>query len=312
MARFVPTPACPIFVGTTLLGVFLAACLPPTAGPRLPVEISEPSGMVRSPSHPGVFWVHSDSGNRPRLYAVDAEGRIVGRAEVQGVTNVDWEDIAARDGDLYIGDIGNNFQLRQDLVVLRVAEPSITDPSTIVPVPVLSRIHFRYPDQESFPATHPRFDAEALFWARDSLWLLSKHRDDHKTTLYRFPETTSEDVQTLERVRDLELGGFGHPYGGMTTGADVSADGQHLAILSYHAIFIFDLSTDLSEATKESSSDLLSHPVRRIELRAHQLLQCESITWDGQALIVTNEHGRIFRIEDAATGPDELFPGPKN
>ena len=299
MARLAPTPGLPTFVGATFVG-FLVACASPTVGPRLPAEISEPSGMVRSLSHPGVFWVHSDSGNPPRLHAVDAEGRILARAQVEGAANVDWEDIATRDGDLYIGDIGNNFQLREDLVILRVAEPSIAEPDTIVPVPILSRIRFRYPDQETIPATRPRFDAEALFWAQDSLWLLSKHRDDHKTTLYRFPDTTGKEVQTLERVRDLELGGFGHPYGGMATGADVSADGRYLAILSYHAIFIFELS-------EVDGHDLLSHPIRRIELRT-QLQQCESITWDAQALIVTNERGRIFRVEDAATGPDELFP----
>jgi hypothetical protein len=265
----------------------------------LPLEIAEPSGMVRSPSHEGVFWVHSDSGNAPRLHAVDAQGQIVGRADIEGASNVDWEDITAHEGELYIGDIGNNFQVRQDLVVLRIAEPPLSTHEA-VRVPVLAHIRFRYPDQSEFPATHPRFDAEALFWARGQLWLLSKHRDDHKTTLYRFPSTLGDEVHELERIRDLDIGGHGHPYGGMVTAADVSEDGRYLAILSYHAAFVFDLEVP--------SEDILARPLRRIELRAQALQQCESLAWDQDALIITNEARRIFRVEEAAKGEDILYP----
>jgi len=272
------------------------------SGERLPAEIVEVSGMVRSPSAPGVFWVHSDSGNPPRIHAVDASGNIVARADIEGAANIDWEDIAARDGELFIADIGNNFQLREDLVILRIAEPTIAPGGDASPTraPILGRIHIRYPDQKSYPALRPRFDGEALFWARDSLWIFSKHRDDHKTTLYRVVDPDSEAPQDLERIGDFEVGGHNHPYGGMVTAADVSADRRHLAVLSYHALFIFDLSS--------AEGALYDHPLRRIELRAPALQQCESVVWDGADLIITNEAGRIFRIETAADGPPILFP----
>ena len=70
--------------------------------------IPEASGIVKSRRHPGIFWVHNDSGNAPLLFAVRSDGRIVRRFRL-GVPNLDWEDIAIDDqGHLYLGDIGNN------------------------------------------------------------------------------------------------------------------------------------------------------------------------------------------------------------
>ncbi|MFO0950915.1 MAG: hypothetical protein U0835_07120 [Isosphaeraceae bacterium] len=63
---------------------------------------------MASRRHPGVFWVHNDSGNPPRLFAVRVDGSLIREYAVQA-PNVDWEDIAVDDeGHLYLGDIGNN------------------------------------------------------------------------------------------------------------------------------------------------------------------------------------------------------------
>src|SRR3954470_12775279 len=70
--------------------------------------IREASGIVASRRHPGIFWVHNDSGNPPALYAIRRDGALV-RAYRVGVPNVDWEDIAADgEGHLFLGDTGNN------------------------------------------------------------------------------------------------------------------------------------------------------------------------------------------------------------
>src|SRR5437899_499106 len=52
--------------------------------------IREASGIVASRRHPGVFWVHNDSGNPPALYAVRRDGRLV-REYAVGAPNLDWE-----------------------------------------------------------------------------------------------------------------------------------------------------------------------------------------------------------------------------
>ena len=302
-----------------LLGLYLTlSCTPAPGGQALPPEVREPSGMARSPSRKGVFWVHSDSGNPPLLHAVDGKGRLVARARVEGSTNVDWEDIASHDGALYLADIGNNFQSRQDLAIFRVAEPSLDAGLAVQRTAVLQTIEFSYPEQERFPARRPHFDAEAIFWTTQGLWLLSKRRGDYKTVLYRVPhamhathatqpksdQATSAPAatgpQTLVRVREFDLGGRGHPYGGMVTAADADPERHYLAVLSYHAIFIFDLRAD--------PQDPLGKLVRRLELRSQIMRQCESITWDGADLLVTNEDGRLFRVPNALEGDALIFP----
>ncbi|MBX6313017.1 MAG: hypothetical protein IRY99_08905, partial [Isosphaeraceae bacterium] len=70
--------------------------------------IREASGIVKSRRHRDLFWVHSDSGNPPLLFAVRRDGTLVRTYRV-AAPNLDWEDIAAdNEGHLYLGDIGNN------------------------------------------------------------------------------------------------------------------------------------------------------------------------------------------------------------
>ena len=72
-----------------------SSCRPSGKSLALPVEVRETSGPARGRRDPSVLWTHNDSGFEPILYALDTEGRILGRVSVQGATLVDWEDIAA-------------------------------------------------------------------------------------------------------------------------------------------------------------------------------------------------------------------------
>src|SRR3954463_4778166 len=82
--------------------------------------LPEASGIVKSRRHPGIYWVHNDSGNSPSLYAIRRDGTIVREFRLS-VPNVDWEDIAVDDeGHLYLGDIGNNGGLLGLRAVYRI------------------------------------------------------------------------------------------------------------------------------------------------------------------------------------------------
>ena len=77
--------------------------------------ISEMSGLAKSRRYADVYWMHNDSGDRARLFAVDGEGKIIipgfmrsfyyGEQEeadknpwpgliIETAVNIDWEDIA--------------------------------------------------------------------------------------------------------------------------------------------------------------------------------------------------------------------------
>ena len=39
--------------------------------------ISEMSGLTRSHNYPGVYWVHNDSGDDPRVFSISGEGELI-------------------------------------------------------------------------------------------------------------------------------------------------------------------------------------------------------------------------------------------
>src|SRR5206468_8997829 len=85
--------------------------------------IREVSGIVASRRHPGVFWVHNDSGNAAALFAVRRDGSLVREYAVKA-PSLDWEDIAVDDaGHLYLGDIGNNAGLLPIRTIYEIDEP---------------------------------------------------------------------------------------------------------------------------------------------------------------------------------------------
>ena len=298
--RFRPTLLC-VWLGWT--GGMLGCGSASVPGPRFSSSaISEPSGLAASRQFVGVYWTHNDSGDSNRIFAVAANGDLIAQYFISNAKAIDWEAIAIDDaGFLYVGDIGNNDNERRDLTVYRVKEP---DPTAVSDKLAVDRtVRFAYPDQKRFPDPDQRnFDAEALFWAprasdgKGTLFLLTKHRSDLRTVLYRFDDLSGSAPITLTRVGEYEVGGGSGRFGGMVTGADATLDGRHLAVLSYHAVFIFE--------RPNGSDNYLSRPINRIDLEQDVTVQAEAIAWDGSELLFTNEQRRIFRI------PTPLSPQP--
>jgi endonuclease/exonuclease/phosphatase family metal-dependent hydrolase len=217
-------------------------------GPGAKREIS---GIVRGlREHEGsaVFWTQNDSGDEPRIYPVRADGsliRSVREADVPGTLiagaiNSDWEDIALlrrADGtsQVVVADFGNNSNARADLALYFIEEPEPTESRTSF----TSKVMFRYPDQARRPAPRDdfNFDAEALFTVGEEVYILSKNRSDEFTKLYRLDDRTAGVVNTATYVDrfDDHLGTMGQ-----VTGADCSADGLTLAVLTYTHVWVFE------------------------------------------------------------------------
>jgi hypothetical protein len=266
------------------------------------VSVPEVSGAARSRTHAGVVWWHGDSGTPARLYATRLDGTPLATYDVEGVANVDWEDLALDgEGRLWISDTGNNANERRDLRLMRVAEPAPDGPGGALTPELV--IGVRYPDQTEFPPEARNFDAEALAILGDRPYLFSKHRADTKTTVYRLPaiaELRSGQALVAERIAEFDVGGADRPFGGMVTGADVSGDGRHLALLTYHAVFVFPL--------VEAGDDPLAAAPVRVDLRHAATNQVEAITWDGADVLIANEDGWVFRIVDPVARRPARFP----
>ncbi|MEW2180503.1 WD40 repeat domain-containing protein [Streptomyces sp. NPDC005406] len=90
-------------------------------------RITESSGLAASRAHPGIYWTHNDSEDGPYVFAVDSRtGKTVARITMKGVgTPRDVEAISlGPDGNLYVGDIGDNLNGSWDHVwIYRFPEP---------------------------------------------------------------------------------------------------------------------------------------------------------------------------------------------
>lgn len=99
--------------------------------------IVEASGITASRNNDGVIWVHNDSGDVARIFALDSQGRLLGTYNITlpGTSTFaehrDFEDIAIGPGPesgvtyVYVGDIGDNSSSRVTITVYRIAEPVV-------------------------------------------------------------------------------------------------------------------------------------------------------------------------------------------
>jgi len=211
--------------GETACGPYQAIT---TAGVVASTDLVEVSGLAASRTQPGVLWAHNDSRDGARAYAIGPDGADLGGFDIAGALAFDWEDMAAEPGPdagashLYFGDIGDNFSIRGGrITVYRVPEP---DPTTLTgPIEGTAVLEFIYPDGT--------YNAEALFVAGDSLYIVTK--DTEEARVYRGDATRNDSgVETLEFVTVL-------PLGAEVSGADMSWDGTTIALRGYDSVWLW-------------------------------------------------------------------------
>jgi len=99
----------------------------------LPLELAENSAAVVI--NDTVLWTLEDHGNDPKLYAVDIHtGKLLRTVEIDGIKNIDWEALTTDgNGNLYIGDIGNNKGKRKEYYIHKVmlSDMPLWKPETI-------------------------------------------------------------------------------------------------------------------------------------------------------------------------------------
>ncbi|MFK7925068.1 MAG: hypothetical protein AB8H47_24135 [Bacteroidia bacterium] len=186
---------------------------------RLPDTIAEASGLYLSA--PDTCWWLNDSGGKPSIYATSLEGELLDSISIPGSQNVDWEELTSdKQGYLYLCDIGNNLNARQDLLIYKWKAG----------MKAAEKIRFRYPDQKAFPplAAQQNFDAEACFWYADSLYIFSKNRSgdgNYFTKLYALPDQAGEYVAVLKDSLSLQ--------DRVVTAAAINPQGDEITLITY-------------------------------------------------------------------------------
>jgi hypothetical protein len=200
----------------------------------------EISGIAASGINKDIYYIHNDSGDTSRFFAIKPDGKLIATIyfkgdprESQGVH--DCEDIAVGPGPVkgksyvYDGDIGDNYAKRNYITVYRVEEKTAwaTDTSqqtNAVAVP----IHFRYPDGPK--------DAETLMIdpIEKLIYIISKRKDT--VGVYTSPLIYKpNDTLVLTKRCKLYFSGI-KPFKWITAG-DISKDGQQILVKDYVKVY---------------------------------------------------------------------------
>lgn len=220
-------------------------------------DLQELSGLAVSRLNPGVLWAHEDSGGEPVLYALATTGETLATLRLDGVENVDWEDLAtAPCGDgwcLWVGDIGALASDRAEFAIHVVEEPLLDGTAEFVAAP--DTRPFTYPGDPE--------DAEALAIAPSGEPVVITKRSDATAGVY----VLGDGANVLEHLADVATGTVDEDLTARATAADIWPDPPRLLLRTYFHLYELDV-TDLAA------------PGAPVELAYALEPQGEAIAWD--------------------------------
>ncbi|MEM7281286.1 MAG: hypothetical protein AAF438_06635 [Pseudomonadota bacterium] len=213
-------------------------------------EIDEASGMAGSIRHPGVLWVHNDSGGAARLFAISHTGKTLGQVRFPGLRNLDWEDVTSFrfDGKPYlaIADIGDNFAVRKAPSIHIVEEPDFGKPAPRAQV--AWSIPYEYEDGAR--------DCESIAIDVENERVLLLTKRDVLPVLYELPLRPSGRKSVARRLVEVPLPQPSDElkriknrkglYSAQPTAMDISDDGTQAAVLTYRNAYFFAREEDSS------------------------------------------------------------------
>ncbi|MFC4095216.1 hypothetical protein [Euzebyella saccharophila] len=245
---------------------------------KLPKDLKENSGIAYFSGD--TAWFVADSGNSDDIYQVNFEGKLVKKLEVKNAKNRDWEELTEdKKGNLYIGNFGNNYNDRDDLVIYKLPNPEI-EPGKKIDA---QKIEFRFPEQKDFPPKKKDliYDAEAMFHYKGFLYIFTKDRANPftgRTALYKVPDTEGNyDAKLISSLNICDNWDFCR-----ITAADISNDGTTVVLLGYGKLWKF---------TDFSGDDFLSGKIKEYELGLRT--QLESVTFlNDRELLLSDEENK--------------------
>ena len=189
----------------------------------------------------------NDGGNKSELYLLSLEGDILRTVNVLDTKNRDWEDIAIDDKYVYIGDIGNNKNDRENLAILKVKIDDILEKDAVP----AQKIKFNYKEQKVFPPDDASlfYDAEGMTICNDSIFIFTKDRSQPfqgLSLVYKLPlEPGKYEVEASHRIT---IGKDGWWKDGVTA-ADYY-NGQFY-LLTYNRYIVYDFVDGAFEKSME-------------------------------------------------------------
>lgn len=210
---------------------------------KLPKQLKEISGIAIANNF---LYAIQDSGNKSEIVVLDTLGTLLNTIKVNNVSNTDWEDVTLdQQGNVYIGDFGNNDNIRKDLAIYKIPSFDLLNNN----VNATYKVTFDYPEQIDFPPSKKRlmFDVEAFFEYGNFFYLFTKNRSkkfDGSSYIYKIPNQAGHHHAVL-----LDTIYTGNDYNTCAiTSASISPNKTKFVLLSHAKIWVFAIPSDKSIA----------------------------------------------------------------
>ncbi|MFC4740966.1 SdiA-regulated domain-containing protein [Flavobacterium ponti] len=241
---------------------------------KLPKSLKEVSGMTYLDD---AIWVIQDNGNSEKIHKLSLEGELLKSIEINSVKNHDWEAITSdEDGNLYIGDFGNNDNNRKNLAIYKISNENLEKDK----VNIEYTVNFNYEDQDEFPPKKHflLYDCESFILHDDNFYLFTKNRSkgfDGTSHIYKLENKAGNQTAKLLK-KYVTCDSFNSC---AITDAAISPDGNKMALISNKRMWIF---------TNYSNSDFTNGKVKEIKFNSYT--QREGVTFkDDNTLYITDE-----------------------
>jgi len=172
----------------------------------LPKKLKEVSGIALSQDKKTI-WAIEDQGNKNVVYGVDMQGKLLKDVLVENAENNDWEDITKdAQGNIYLGDFGNNDNNRQNLSILKLDLKAPSQATT----KAVQTTKFHYEGQTEFPPKKSNwlYDCEAFVEMDGNFYLFTKNRSkgfDGTFLVFKIPNKEGDFEAKL--IGKLKLNG---------------------------------------------------------------------------------------------------------
>ena len=232
----------------------------------------------------GQFITHNDSGGDPKLYYLDKKGKIVFERTLEGVKNNDWEDITKDDRFIYVANMGNNFDTRKNLSIVKTPiDPSSSEAELI---------EFNYPEQVKFTTAYnqSQYDAEALITIDDYLIILTKNKLKKITEIYALPKIAGK--YEAKKIGSLNTQSI-------ITGGDYDPDTKLLALtgtLIFNEYYILKIEDFDLESKKDYKIDMYEIPIGKTQVEAIKIIDSNTF-WITSEDEKSSSSARLMKIK---------------
>ncbi len=223
---------------------------------ELPSSVYETSGLEKVENN---LITLNDSGNQPLLYYLNEIGELIIERNFSQLQNNDWEDLTVDDEYIYIADIGNNFDTRKNLRIIKAPLDSADNSFEI--------INFYYPEQEDFSfKQNSKYDAEGIISVKNKLLIFTKNRAKKITEIYKLPKNPGNYKAELIGEINIES---------IVTGADYNKKLKLLVLTStkdFNEYYIHKIKNFNISKLKNLKIDTFKIPIGKTQVESIKII----------------------------------------